>query len=135
MGWWWSKEKPVEGSEPDVVPEPAVEHEPRPTPARRRGAIPMEIRPLSVQASESGLTAKYVASLAGVSQATNHTWTRVYHEHGLAGLAKRSRSASTRRICTALEERIKDPRREHPEHSVRRVRDALRRDEGLSVSA
>jgi len=146
MGWWWSKEKseekPEEGSEPEVAPEPAVEHEPeeaeaepRPTPARRRGAIPMEIRLLSVQACESGLTGKEVATLAGVSQATVHAWNRVYREHGLAGLAKRSRSASTRRICTALEERIKDYRREHPQHGVRRVRDALRRDEGLSVSA
>jgi transposase InsO family protein len=95
----------------------------------------MEIRLLSVQACESGLTAKEVASLAGVGVSTVHNWTRTYREHGLAGLAKRTNSSATRRICTTLEERIVAYRREHPEHGVRRVRDELRRNEGLSVSA
>jgi len=142
MGWWWSKEKSEEGGEPEAIEKPEAEHapavaeaQPRPQPARRRTRIPMEIRLLSVQACESGLTAKEVASLADVGVSTVHNWTRTYREQGLAGLAKKTTSARTRRICSELEERIKAYRQEHPEHGVRRVRDELRRNEGLSVSA
>jgi len=146
MGWWWSKEKPeveeqlelAEASEePKLLAAPGeAEAEPRPKPARRRRTnIPMEVRLLSVQACESGLVAREVAELAGVSGSTVHAWCRLYREEGIPGLAKRTTSSSTRRICTALEERIKAHREAHPEHGVRRVRDELRRNEGLSVSA
>ena len=95
----------------------------------------MEIRLLSVQACEAGLTAKEVATLADVAQSTVHNWTNSYREKGLAGLARRTNSSSTRKICTVLEERIKTHRQDHPEHGVRRVRDELHRNENLTVSA
>jgi len=145
MGWLWGKDKtevverPEEAEaseEPKLLPAPGeAEAEPRPKPARRRTNIPMEVRLLSVQACESGLVAREVAELAGVSTSTVHTWCRLYREEGIPGLAKRTTSSSTRRICRALEERIKAHREAHPEHGVRRVRDELRRNEGLDVSA
>ena len=143
MAWWWNKEKSEESEKPESEEEeqevedaPAPpEAEPRPKPARRRTNIPMEIRLLSVQACEAGLLRQDVADLAGVTTSTISNWSRIYREAGLPGLAKRTTSSSTRRICAALEERIKAHRESHPEHGVRRVRDELRRNEGLSVSA
>ena len=152
MSWFWKtgKSEDVEGLEPESgeVSEPGVaeqlalgeapeeaEAEPRPSPARRRTQVPMEVRLLSVQACEAGLLRRDVAELAGVTANTISNWCRTYRRDGLGGLAKRTRSTSTRRICEALEERIKAHREAHPEHGVRRVRDELRRNEGLSVSA
>jgi transposase InsO family protein len=40
-----------------------------------------------------------------------------------------------RQQCSALEKRILEQRRAHPEHGVRRIRDDLRRQQGLAVSA
>ncbi len=152
MAWWKKAEKPedVEGRESELggVSEPEeakqlalgtapeeAEAEPRPSPARRRTQVPMDVRLLSVQACKAGLLRRDVADLAGVTANTISNWCRAYRRDGLGGLAKRTRSTSTRRICEALEERIKAHREAHPEHGVRRVRDELRRNEGLSVSA
>jgi len=137
MAWWSKKGKQEKSEEPEVEHEPAqAEAEPRPEPARRRQTnLPMEVRLLSVQACESGLTAKEVAELAGVHTSTVGNWSRIYRNDGLAGLARRTTSSTTRRICKALEERITEHRQAHPEHGVRRIRDELHRDQGLSVSA
>ncbi len=149
MTWMWWKKEPEDQEEPGgdeetkQLPEPEGEHapveaeaEPRPQPARRRRTnIPMEIRLLSVQACEAGLRAGDVAELAGVSPSTIHSWTRLYRERGIGGLARRTNSSRTRKICKTLEERIVQHRQDHPEHGVRRVRDELRRSDGLAVSA
>jgi transposase InsO family protein len=95
----------------------------------------MEIRLLAVQACEAGILGKEVAELAGVSTSTMSSWWRAYREKGIAGLAPRTNYPSARKICTELENRIKAHKQAHPEHGVRRVRDELRRDQGLSVSA
>jgi transposase InsO family protein len=95
----------------------------------------MEIRLLAVQAHEAGLATREIAELAGVSQTTIDNWRRTWRREGMAGLARKTSSGTTRRICKELEERIVAHREEHPEHGVRRIRDDLRREQGLSVSA
>ncbi|HEY5624018.1 MAG TPA: hypothetical protein VIV14_09665, partial [Gammaproteobacteria bacterium] len=44
-------------------------------------------------------------------------------------------SIAVRKQCSLLEEKIVAHRREHPDHGVRRIRDDLRRHEGIDVSA
>ncbi len=144
MGWFWKK-KAVEEKEPVVVerlerpralPEPVeAEAEPRPKPARRRKRPPMEVRLLAVRGCEAGLAAKEMAKLADVSASTISKWCAIYRKEGVDGLARRPSAGTTRKICRALEERITTHREAHPEHGVRRVRDELRRNENLAVSA
>jgi len=133
MGFWsWKKKHELPAETPVESPEPEP---PKKSSKRGRGPIPMEIRLLSVQAVEAGLTTKEVADLAGVHPSTIDGWRKAYRESGVAGLARRTSSKTTRRICKELEERIVERRKQHPERGVRRIRDDLRLEDGLQVSA
>jgi transposase InsO family protein len=106
---------------------------------RRRGSsgnrFPVEVKVLAARARESGLGRKEVADLIGSSLYTVDKWHQLYQGGGPEALLSQSSSPSTRRICSELEGRIEAYRRENPEAGVRRIRDELRREEGLAVSA
>jgi transposase InsO family protein len=97
--------------------------------------FPVEVKVLAVRAKESGLDRKEVAELIGASLNTVDKWHQMYQEGGPEALVNQSTSPSTRRICKELERRIEARRRENPEAGVRRIRDELRREEGVAVSA
>jgi transposase InsO family protein len=124
--------------EPEAKPKPekAAKAKPAPKPAKKkRWRAPMEVKLLAVQARKAGLHRKEVARLAGVSTTTIDTWCQAYREQGVDGLAHKSADWTTRKICDQLTERIIEHRKQHPEHGVRRIRDELRRNGGLEVSA
>jgi transposase InsO family protein len=124
--WNRSKKQKEEASAPIVV---------------RRGKgnsgnrFPVEVKVLAARAKESGLDRKEVADLIGASLTTVDKWCQMYQEGGPEALVNQSTSPSTRRICKELERRIEARRRENPEAGVRRIRDELRREEGVAVSA
>jgi transposase InsO family protein len=95
----------------------------------------MEVKILAVEALESGLSAQEVGELVGVGSGTIHKWRREYAEGGVQGLCRKASSIAVRKQCSVLEEKIVTQRRENPEHGVRRIRDDLRRHEGIEVSA
>jgi transposase InsO family protein len=106
------------------------------TPSRRRAAItPLEVKLLALEALQNGLTRSEVAEIIGVAAVTIGAWQKKYDSDGLRGLYRRSSSHQYTTRCRTLEQRILERRDEHPEHGVRRIRDDLRRKEGLSVSA
>ena len=102
---------------------------------RKRRIAPVEVKIMAMEALESGLTVTEVAALAGVSTTSVHKWRKAWRQDGVSGLARKARSESTRKICSQLEERIVARRQEEPSKGVRRIRDDLKRDEGLAVSA
>jgi len=95
----------------------------------------MEVKLLAIEALESGAEKRDVAEVIGVHPSTLASWHKQYKEVGVSGLCRRASSIAVRKQCRGLEEKILAHRREHPEHGVRRIRDELRREEGLSVSA
>ena len=67
---------------------------------------------------------------AGNSSVT--AWARAFREGCGESLIGKSTSATNLRICEKLERRmIEQERQENPESGVRRIRDELRRQEGL----
>jgi transposase InsO family protein len=95
----------------------------------------MEVKILAIEALESGLSATEVGELVGVGSGTIHKWRKEYTESGVQGLCRKASSITVRKQCSVLEERILTLRRENPEYGVRRIRDDLRRHEGIDVSA
>jgi transposase InsO family protein len=95
----------------------------------------MEIKILAVEALESGLSPQEVGELVGVCSETIRKWGKDYAEGGVQGLCRKASSIAVRKQCAVLEEKIVARRRENPEHGVRRIRDDLRRHEGIEVSA
>ena len=129
MPFFWKGKKQYDGREPHGAPgEPARQRPRRPT-------VALEVKLLAMEAREAGLTSREVARLVGVKSVTVDKWRGIYLREGEAGLRKKPASSRVRRQCKQLEERILEHRRQHPEQGVRRVRDHLRREEGLSVSA
>jgi transposase InsO family protein len=102
---------------------------------KRSPPVAMEVKVLAVEALESGLSAAEVGELVGVGSGTIHKWRKDYQEGGVQGLCRKASSIAVRKQCSVLEEKIVARRRENPEHGVRRIRDDLRRQEGLEVSA
>jgi len=102
---------------------------------KRSPPVAMEVKVLSLEGLEAGLSAVDVGELAGVSSATIQKWRNQYGEGGVEALARKASSIGVRHQCSVLEERIVAHRKAHPEHGVRRIRDDLRRHEGLEVSA
>ncbi len=76
-----------------------------------------------------------IGELVGVGATTLDKWRKLYSEGGVSALRRTPSSTGVRERCKALEERIVARRSEQPDHGVRRIRDDLRREEGLSVSA
>lgn len=97
--------------------------------------FPVEVKLLAARAKEAGLGPKEVAELIGSSTHSVSKWHKLYQDGGPEALMTLSSAPGTRRICSELERRIELYRREYPEAGVRRIRDSLRREEGLSVSA
>jgi len=102
---------------------------------KRSPPVAMEVKILAIEALESGLSATEVGELVGVGSGTIHKWRKDHAEAGVQGLCRKASSISVRKQCSVLEERIVALRRENPEHGVRRIRDDLRRHEGIDVSA
>ncbi len=102
---------------------------------KRVPPVAMEVKVLAIEALATGLNAEEVGELVGVSSTTIHKWRSQYSEGGVEGLARKASSIGVRHQCSALEERIVAQRKAHPDHGVRRIRDDLRRQEGLEVSA
>jgi transposase len=95
----------------------------------------MEVKLLAIEALEAGLSAAEVGELVAVGATTVRAWQKDHAEGGVAGLSRKASSIAVRSQCTVLEEKILALRRQNPEHGVRRIRDDLRRHQGLEVSA
>ncbi len=117
------------------APTDAVRAEKSKKTIKRSPPVAMEVKVLAIEALEAGLSAEEVGELAGVSPATVQKWRSQYSEGGVEALARKASSIGVRHQCSVLEERILARRKAHPEHGVRRIRDDLRREEGLLVSA
>ncbi|NIV50267.1 MAG: DDE-type integrase/transposase/recombinase [Gammaproteobacteria bacterium] len=102
---------------------------------KRSPPVAMEVKVLAIEALDSGLSAIEVGELVGVGIGTIHKWRKDYAEAGVQGLCRKASSIAVRRQCSVLEEKILSRRRENPDHGVRRIRDDLRRHEGIEVSA
>jgi transposase InsO family protein len=102
---------------------------------KRSPPVAMEVKILAIEALESGLSANEVGELVGVGSGTIHKWRKDYADGGVQGLCRKASSISIRKQCSVLEEKIVALRRENPDHGVRRIRDDLRRHEGIDVSA
>jgi transposase len=102
---------------------------------KRSPPVAMEVKVLAIEALEAGLSAEEVGELAGVIPATVQKWRKQCAEGGMEALARKASSIGVRNQCSVLEERILARLKAHPEHGVRRIRDDLRREEGLLVSA
>ncbi|MCP5120592.1 MAG: transposase, partial [bacterium] len=102
---------------------------------KRSPPVALEAKLVAIEALESGLSPKDVAEIVGVADGTLAKWRRQQEEGGLSGLCRRASSIAVRHQVSVLDERILAHRREHPEHGVRRIRDELRRSDGLAVSA
>jgi transposase InsO family protein len=102
---------------------------------KRSPPVAMEVKILAIEALDSGLSSSEVGELVGVGSDTIHKWRKEYAESGVQGLCRKASSIATRKQCSVLEEKIVALRRANPEHGVRRIRDDLRRHEGLEVSA
>jgi transposase InsO family protein len=130
---------PAPPERPQVPAEPATElrvSAPRKSASpKARVNAPMEVKLLAIEAWEAGLTAREVAELTGVSTATVSAWRKLHRDGGVAALSRKPTSPSARRICRQLEERITAQRKAHPERGVRRIRDDLRQEQAVEVSA
>ncbi len=102
---------------------------------KRSPPVATEIKILALEALDSGLSAIEVGELVGVGPSTIHKWRKDYADGGVQGLCRKASSIAIRKQCSVLEEKIVARRRENPEHGVRRIRDDIRRHEGLDVSA
>ncbi len=132
--WKKHRSRPAR-SEP--APSPA-KPQPRPRRTRKvpaRKVVPLEIKRRALDALEAGLTAAEVGTLAGVSATAVERWRTLHQVGGEAALQGTARDPGARKICAALEERITQRRKERPAAGVRTIRDELRREEGLAVSA
>lgn len=102
---------------------------------KRSPPVAMEVKLLALEGLEAGLSAEEVSELAGVGISTVQKWRAAYTEGGVEGMCRKASSIGVRHQCSALEERILAQRQDNPDHGVRRIRDDLRRQEGLEVSA
>ena len=132
---WSKKQSRPARKEPTQSPPPAQTHKARPRKTPRRKTVPLEIKRLAVSALEAGLSGAEVARLAGVKPVSVERWRQRVQEGGEVALRGPAPGPGARKICTALEERITQLRREKPQAGVRKIRDELRREEGLAVSA
>jgi transposase InsO family protein len=127
MAFWNRKKKeaaPAEARPPVKATKP-----------RRRRIMPVEVKLMAVRARETGLTIGELAEVLGTSPSTIDNWSRAYRAGGAEGLIGKASNPGSRKLCKALEKRIEEYRLEHPEAGVRRIRDELRREDGLQVCA
>lgn len=96
---------------------------------------PLEVKLLAMEGREAGLSNEELSELAHVGPTTIEKWWGIYQAGGTPALSRKPSTPEARRRCRALTARILAHRKEHPEHGVRRIRDELKRNEGLQVSA
>lgn len=96
---------------------------------------PLEVKLLAIEGREAGLSNEELAELTKVSATTINKWWSIYQEGGKEALYQKPSTPAVRRTCKVLLDRIVAHRKEHPERGVRRIRDELKRNEGLQVSA
>lgn len=110
------------------------------TPSRvrhpKKGKVmPVEVKLLAIDALKAGIPPSEVCDLIGVSNSALGKWHKLYQEGGEGALVRQATNPGTRKICSDLEKRIEGIRRDNPEAGVRRIRDELRHDQGIGVSA
>ncbi|UCF69095.1 MAG: helix-turn-helix domain-containing protein [Acidobacteriota bacterium] len=104
-------------------------------PIKRSPPVAMEVKLLAIEALGSGLAAEEVRERIGVGPSTVHRWRKDDADEGIEGLCRKASSITIRKQSSVLRDKIVAMRRHHPEHGVRRIRDDLRRHDGLEVSA
>jgi transposase InsO family protein len=102
---------------------------------KKRKIFPAEVKLLAVEAMELGLSPDEVSEIVGAGTSTMVKWRKLYLEGGEKALIRQAAHPGTRRICGALERQIKQMRLDNPEAGVRRIRDELKRDQNIMVSA
>ena len=117
-----------------TTPQVAVETANLPSHPQRK-IFPPEVKFLVMKACQAGLTSGEISEIVGCGTSTVTAWARAYSQGGVEALVTKSTSGSTRRICEKLERMIEQHRRENPEAGVRRIRDELKREQGVEVSA
>ena len=128
---WKKKPSKPTATEP---PAPSVrKRAPRKAPAKK--IIPLQIKLLAVNALTEGLNSAEVAELAGVKPVSVERWRKLHQAGGEAALLGQAQDPGARKICAALEERIAQMRSKQPKAGVRRIRDELKRQDGVAVSA
>ncbi len=95
----------------------------------------LEVKLLAARAREAGMSRGEVARLIEASTHSVDKWFRMYEVHGSEGLMRQGSHPSTKKLCNELEQRIEQFRRENPQAGVRRIRDELKREEAIGVSA
>jgi len=134
MAFWNKKKK-----EEDLVSRSTAQAELRPpvrtSKPKKKRYLPVEVKLLAMKAREAGMPSSHVAEILGTAAGTIDKWSRTYRESGPEGLMRTMTNPGTRKLCRALEERIEQYRRDNPEAGVRRIRDELKREDGLKVSA
>jgi transposase InsO family protein len=130
---FWKRKRQDSGSA--SLPDDAGQVQKPKKTVKRSPPVAMEVKILAIEALESGLSANEVGELVGVGSGTIHKWRKDYADGGVQGLCRKASSISIRKQCSVLEEKIVALRRENPDHGVRRIRDDLRRHEGIDVSA
>ena len=133
MSAFWTRKKRKGASE--KKPPVPTHTKPARKSIARGSAVAMEVKLVCMEALDAGLSKQEVGELVGVSAGCIDGWHRKHRKEGVDGLRRSPSSTGVRQRCKTLEDRIVAHRQEHPEHGVRRIRDDLRRDEGLSVSA
>jgi transposase InsO family protein len=128
MPFWKKKRK--QRNQPQRI----LEEENTPKKQRRR-AFPIEVKLLAAKACVAGLASSEVAELVHCGPSTVSAWFRAYREGGPEALVRKNATVATRRVCTKIERLIQQHRQENPEDGVRRIRDELRRNQNLEVSA
>ena len=125
----WRKKPKKKASPPSSNPTPNAES------SRPRKLFSPEVKLHAVKAIEAGLTPVEISEIVGSGSSTINAWAKAYRQGGLESLFRKPTNVATRRICEKLTKRIEQERRENPEAGVRRIRDELKRHEGVEVSA
>ena len=115
---------------------PASEIEAAPVKSpKKRKITPVEVKLLAMDALKAGIPSSEVCDLIGVSNSALGKWRKLYQEGGEGALARQAIHPGSRKICSELEKRIEQMRRDNPDSGVRRIRDELRHGQGIGVSA
>jgi transposase InsO family protein len=129
--YFWKPKRPRPAFAPPARPASAAAT--RKT--KRRKNVAVEIKTLAVSALDAGLSLAEVSRLVGVSPISVGRWRKLNFASEAKALTRPATDVGSRRICRALEQRIEQMRREKPAAGVRKIRDELRHDQGIAVSA
>ena len=131
---FWNRLKAKEKSKEQAVFAPS-NGSPQAPAGRKRKLVPVEVKLLAMEALEAGMTHTEACELLGVGISTVSHWRKLYTEGGERALMKQASSPGASRICNELQRRIEQMRRDNPDAGVRKIRDELRRDDAIEVSA